>query len=193
MVGFFPRETIRWHHLEEPHVLRRLSITLWPLAIAAGVGVRLAHAALFGVDTSSWFIATAYTGILVLLACGALTAHVGNFTVRTWAWRVPLFALAEAVVEALASLTLILVGVEPLGAEHATVQQWPAIAVTIIRNRVLLLGGFGLLLAASVQAARFVLYKPVERQAQDTEADSEVAEIATGEHEPPHVEPPAPT
>jgi hypothetical protein len=191
MVGFFPRETIRWTHLEEPHVLRRLSITPWPLAIVAGVGVRLAHAALFGVDTSSWFIASAYAVILIVLACGALTAHVGNFTVRTWAWRVPLFALAEAVVEALASLALILVGVEPLGAEHATVQEWPAIALTIIRNRFLLLGGFGLLLAGAVQAARFVLYKPVERAQQDTEADSEVLEIATGEHVPPPADPPA--
>ncbi len=185
MVGFFPRESIRWTHLEEPPLLRRLSIALWPLAVVAGVGVRVAHAALFGVDSGSWFLGTAYAAILILLACGALTAHVGNFPVRSWAWRVPLFAVAEATVEALASLALILLGVEPLGAERAMVDQWPAIAVTIIRNRFLLLGGFGLVLAVSVQAARFVLYKPVERAQMDVDANEEVHGIETGEHVPP--------
>lgn len=192
MVGFFPRETIRWTHLDEPPVLRRLSITWWPLAAAAGIGVRVAHAALFGVDRSSWLIASAYAAILILFACGALTAHVGNFTVRTWAWRVPVFALAEATVEALASLALILVGVEPLGADRATVDQWPAIAATIIRNRFLLLSGFGLVLAGSVQAARFVLYKPVERAQMDVDAVEEVHEIETGEHTPLPPVPPTP-
>ena len=185
MVGFFPRESIHSTHLEEPPLLRRLSIALWPLAVAAGVGVRVSHAALFGVDTGSWFLATAYAAILILLACGALTAHVGNFTVRTWAWRVPLFAVAEGTIEALVSLALILLGVEPRGADRATLDQWPAIALTLIRNRFLLLGGFGLVLAASVQAARFVLYKPVERAQMDVDAKEEVLEIETGEHTPP--------
>ncbi len=190
MVAFFPRETIRWTAIEEPTLVRRLSIALWPLAIGAGVGVRVAHAALFGLNSGSWWVASLYAAALLLFACGALTAHVGNYTLRTWVWRVPLFALAEAMIEALASLTLIMVGMEPLGVERATVAQWPAIALTIIRNRMLLLGGFGLLLAVSVTAARYVLYKPTERAAMDREADTEVAEITTGEHPPtpPHIE-----
>lgn len=190
MVGFFPRESIHWTHLDEPAVLRRLSIALWPLAVTAGVGVRISHAALFGSDAGSWLVASAYGSILVLLTCGALTAHLGNFTVRTWVWRVPAFALAEAAVESLTSLALVGVGVEPMGAERATMAQWPSIAVTLLRNRMLLLVVFGGLLAVAVEAARFALYKPAERVAMDVEANAEVA-IATAEHVPPGPPPPS--
>ena len=184
MVGFFPRESIHWGNLEEPPFLRRLSFAPWPLAIVAGIGVRLSHAALFGTDAGSWLVGSLYAVILVLFACGALTAHVGNFTLKHWLWRVPLFALAEATVESLVSLALIALGVEPFGADRATMGQWPAIAVTIIRNRLILLSGFGLVLAGAVEAARFALYKPTERAAMDVEADEEAA-LATGEHDPP--------
>ena len=184
MVGFFPRESIRWAHLDEPPMLRRLSITLWAPAIVAGVGVRIAHATLFGLDAGSWLVASAYGAILVLLMCGSLTAHEGNFTVRSWVWRVPAFALVAAAAESLTSLALILLGVDRMGADRAVLVQWPLIAITIVGNRMLLLAAFGALLAASVEVARFALYKPAEREAMDVEAVAEVAS-ATAEHEPP--------
>lgn len=192
MVGFFPRESIRWQQIDEPPLLRRLSIAPWPLAVMAGVLVRLAHAAFFAVGSRSTLVAVVgYGAVLVLLACGALTAHVGNFTVRTWLWRIPLFAALEAAAEGLTSLVLIGAGVEPMGADRATVEQWPGIALVIVRNRLLLLAAFGALLAAVVEGARHALYRDAERKQMDAEADVEVAAIATGEHVPPPPAPPA--
>ena len=169
-------------------MLRRLSMTVWAPALVAGMGVRIAHATLFGMDAGSWLVASAYGAILVVVTCGSLTAHVGNFTVRTWIWRVPTFALVAAAAESLTSLALIMIGVDRMGAERATLAQWPSIAITILGNRMLLLVAFGTLLAAAVEAARFALYQPAERAAMDVEADAEVA-IATAEHEPPVVPP----
>ncbi|MBI3792428.1 MAG: hypothetical protein HY275_16325 [Gemmatimonadetes bacterium] len=186
MVGFFPRESIRWSQIEEPPLMRRLSIVPWPLAVVAGVGVRLAHAGLFGIGTrSSLLAASVYAVVLVLLACGSLTAHVGNFPVRSWGWRVPFFAVIESVTEGLTSLVLIGLGVEPIGADRATVDEWPAIALTIVRNRLILLAAFGVVLATVVEGARLAFFQPVERARMDDEASSEAAAIATGEHVPP--------
>ena len=183
MAAFFPRETIGSSAIEETPLVRRLSITPWPLAIAAGMGVRLAHAALFGGESGSWVKATLYAAILILFACGALTAHVGNFTVRTWTWRVPIFAVTEALAEGVGSLALIAVGLERIGADHATLGQWPTIAVTIVRDRLLLLCGFGVVLAFAVEGARYAFYKPTERRQMDAEAATEVAAITTAEQE----------
>jgi hypothetical protein len=183
MVGFFPRESIRWSQIEEPTLVRRLSIVPLPLAVVAGVGVRLAHAALFGIGTRSSLVAVSvYAVVIVLFACGALTAHVGNFPLRQWGWRVPFFAVIESVSEGLTSLLLIGLGAEPLGADRATVDEWPAIALTIVRNRLILMAAFGAMLAVVVEGARLALYQPVERARMDDEASSEVAAIATGEH-----------
>ena len=184
--SFFPRQSINWAHLDEPHAIRRFSIAWWALPLLAGVVVRLARSLVFAAGSTSVLTPIVYGAVLVVVVCGALTAHVGNFTVRQWIWRVPLFAALEAAAESVVSLGLIVAGVEQLGSDPATTGQWPLTAVTILRDRLILLGIYAAVLAVVVEFVRFVVLKRADRDAMDTEADEEVASV-TGEHTPPTV------
>ena len=192
MVDFFPQHTTQWAKLEEPPAFRRLSVAAWPLPLLAGVVVRLARALVFAPGNTSVLTPIIYGALLVFVACGALTVHIGNFTVRQWTWRVLVFAALEAVAESLVSLGLIIAGVERLGSEPATTAQWPTIAVTILRDRMLMLVVYAAVLAALVEFVRFAVLKRSDRVAMDTEADGEVG-VITGEQTPPVIPPAAPT
>lgn len=184
MPGFFPRQSINWAHLDEPPVIRRFSIAWWTLPLVAGVVVRLSRALVFAAGSTNVLTPIVYGVLLILVACGALTAHVGNFTVRQWIWRVPVFAIVEAAAESVVSLGLIVAGVEQLGSEPATPAEWPLIAVTILRDRMILLVTYAAVLGALVEFVRFAVLKRADRVAMDTEAVQEV-ENATGEHRAP--------
>lgn len=184
MAHFFPRHSVQWAERDEPPVFRRLSVAAWPLPLVAGVVVRLIRALVFASGSTSVLTPIIYGALLVFVACGALTAHIGNFTVRHWIWRVPVFALLEALAESLVSLGLIVAGVEQLGSEPATTAQWPTILVTILRDRMVLLALYAAILAAVVEFVRFAVLKRADRVAMDTEADAEVG-VITGEHTPP--------
>ncbi|MBI2797369.1 MAG: hypothetical protein HYX65_11775 [Gemmatimonadetes bacterium] len=181
--SYFPRQAINWAHLDEPPVVRRLSIGWWGLPLAAGTVVRLLRAVVFSAGSTSVLTPIVYGALVVFITCGALTAHVGNFTVRQWTWRVPIFAALEALAESVVSLGLIVAGVEQLGSEQATVGQWPTIVVTILRDRLILLAVYATALAVVVEFVRYAFFKRADRVAMDTEAVEEVAQV-TGEHGP---------
>ena len=191
MVEFFPQHTAQWAMPEEPPVFRRLSVAAWPLPLLAGVIVRLARALVYASESTSVLTPFLYGALLIFVACGALTAHIGNFTVRHWPWRVLRFAALEAAAESLVSLGLILAGVEQLGSDPATTAQWPTMAVTILRDRIILLVLYAAVLAALVEFVRFAVYKRADRVAMDTEADAEV-DVLSGEHAPPAAPTPHP-
>ena len=128
MSSFFPRHTVEWK-LEEPAAFRRLSLSLIEMALLAGIALRVLRALTFTLGRASWlFYGLAFVvGLLVLL--GMTTAHLANWTLRSWLWRAPLFALVETVGEMGTSLLLIAMGREPEGAVRAEFHDWPSMAL----------------------------------------------------------------
>jgi len=57
------------------------------------------------------------------------TAHLANWTLRSWLWRAPLFALVETAGEMATSLVLIALRREPEGAVRAEFHDWPSMAL----------------------------------------------------------------
>ncbi len=145
--GFFPRQSIQWK-LEEPAALRRLSLSLPEMALLTGVPLHLwrAFALTHGTpDSWSWVGGTFLAGMVFLYVM--LTLHLGNFTIRTWAWRAPAFAVLVSGSEIVTSLALTALGVEPLGSEKAELSDWLPTA-----TRILLLRFIGVILFAFVLA-----------------------------------------
>ena len=128
MTSFFPRHSVEWR-LEEPAAFRRLSISLIEMALLTGIVLRLLRALTFTHGRASWlFYGAAFlVGLLVLL--GMTTAHLANWTLKSWLWRAPLFALVEVVGEMATSLVLIALRREPEGAVRAEFHDWPSMAL----------------------------------------------------------------
>jgi hypothetical protein len=154
MSGFFPSQTGAWARIEEPPVLRRLSMSVVEVGVATGVLLHVFRAAALSRPGSSWlFISVSFVFGMVLLL-GMATLHLGNFTVRHWIWRAPAFAAIEGATEGVVSLLLIAIGKEPLGASRATFADWPALAASIFFWRMLAVSIFALVLAGVVQLVR---------------------------------------
>ncbi len=128
MATFFPQHSVEWK-LEEPRAFRRLSLSLIEMALLTGVVLRLLRALTFTHGRASWlFYGAAFVvGLLILL--GMTTAYLANWTLRSWLWRAPLFALVEVAGEMATSLLLIAVGREPEGAVRAEFHDWPSMAL----------------------------------------------------------------
>ena len=128
MSTFFPRHSVEWR-LEEPAAFRRLSISLVEMALLTGIALRLLRALTFTHGRASWlFYGAAFVvGLLVLL--GMTTAYLANWTLKSWLWRAPLFALVEVAGEMATSLVLIALRREPEGAVRAEFHDWPSMAL----------------------------------------------------------------
>ena len=128
MSTFFPRHSVEWR-LEESPAFRRLSLSLFTMALLTGVVLRVLRAVTFTQDRASWLIygVAFVVGLLILL--GMTTAYLANWTLRSWLWRAPLFALVETVGEMATSLVLIALGREPEGAVRAEFHDWPSMAL----------------------------------------------------------------
>ena len=128
MATFFPQHTVEWR-LEEPRAFRRLSLSLIEMALLTGIALRLLRALTFTHGRASWlFYGAAFVvGLLILL--GMTTAYLANWTLRSWLWRAPLFALVEVAGEMGTSLLLIALGREPEGAVRAEFHDWPSMAL----------------------------------------------------------------
>ena len=128
MATFFPQHTVEWR-LEEPRAFRRLSLSLIEMALLTGIVLRLLRALTFTHGRASWlFYGAAFVvGLLILL--GMTTAYLANWTLRSWLWRAPLFALVEVAGEMGTSLLLIALGREPEGAVRAEFHDWPSMAL----------------------------------------------------------------
>jgi hypothetical protein len=128
MPHFFPQHTVEWR-LEEPQAFRRLSLSLIEMALLTGIALRLLRALTFTHGRASWlFYGAAFVvGLLILL--GMTTAYLANWTLRSWVWRAPMFALVEVAGEMATSLLLIAVRREPEGAVRAEFHDWPSMAL----------------------------------------------------------------
>jgi hypothetical protein len=167
---YFPRDNVAWH-LEEPRVFRKLTLSLPAMAVAAGVLVRLIRVGVGGISASWWGVFGAIAlGMILLLTIA--TAHLGNYPVKQWLWRAPLFGLAEGAAEAGVSALLTMFGVEVLGSTRAHLRDWPSMATDtvigtpglgFVDGRIVMVSLFALLLAGVVQVVRFLLLRSEDR------------------------------
>ncbi|MFI5311777.1 MAG: hypothetical protein ACHQQ3_11115 [Gemmatimonadales bacterium] len=147
MSEFFPRKSVQWK-LQEPAALRRASLSLPYMALLTGVLLRLWRSYAFthgSPDSYLWIGGTFLAGMTFLFLM--VTLHLGNYTLRNWVWRAPVFAVLESGTEIVMSLALTTVGLEPLGADTAELSDWLPTATRILFWRL-----FGVLLFALVLA-----------------------------------------
>jgi hypothetical protein len=160
MTPYFPRQTVEWPKFEEPAAFRRFSMSIWEMALVTGVLFRLYRAlAMTTGPTTSWLYFGATLALGALFVLGMATLHLGNFPLKHWLWRAPLFGALEAVAEALTSLGLILAHREPNGSERAHLHEWPEIAASTFFWRFVIVVVFALVLAGVVQFVRYLLLR----------------------------------
>jgi hypothetical protein len=99
------------------------------MALLAGIVLRLLRALTFGAGRTSWLFYGAAFVVGTLILLGMTTAYLANWTLRSWLWRAPLFALVEVAGEMATSLLLIAIGREPEGAVRAEFHDWPSMAL----------------------------------------------------------------
>jgi hypothetical protein len=164
MAHFFPRHTVAWKAVQEPSAWRRLSLSVVAMAGITGVVLRLYRAFVLGSGAPESFgLAIASFSLGVVVLCGMATLHLGNYTVRHWWWRAPLFVLVEVAAEMLTSAALLALGAEYRGSAPATMRDWPGMALTALRWRFVVVGSFVLVLAGVVQLVRYLLLKREHR------------------------------
>jgi hypothetical protein len=154
MVRFAPTHTGAWDAYEASSV-RKFSRSLLSTAALTGILWRLCRAVLLGAgptDSPLFFGSVLALGVLVFF--GMATLHVGNFPLKRWLWRVPVFALVEGVAEVAVSALLISLRREPYGSSIAEWSDLASIAVTVLTTHILVLSAYGGILALVVQGIR---------------------------------------
>jgi hypothetical protein len=154
---FFPHKTASYPKIDEIRSFRRLTFSIVEMAVLAGIVLRVYRALALSLAGANVFFKGLSIAIGNSVLFGMVTLHLGNFTVRRWVWRAPLFALIEASTESLTSLGLILIHREPFGSARATFADWPGIVGSIFTWRLSAIVVFALVLAAVIQVARITL------------------------------------
>ncbi len=144
--------------LEEPALLRRVSLSLPLMALLTGAGLRSYRAVVleFGWSDSWLWIAGTFTVGAVFLFL-MVTLHLGNYSVRAWAWRAPLFAVVESATEIAVSFVLTMLGVERIGSLPATIEDWQSTSMRILFYRLVGITVFAILLALVSTVVRLLL------------------------------------
>ena len=157
MSRFFPRDVVHWGE-QQLHPLRAFAIrTIEPAGIT-GVTVRLFRALLLsasGTVGTFAFVGSILVGILIL--CGMLTWHLGNFPVRRWPMRTALFILVEVAAEVGVSSLLLAFSRERLGSRVATWADWWPMAGQTLFERSAIMLVFAVILAITVQMVRRII------------------------------------
>jgi hypothetical protein len=177
---FFPRKTIAWK-LEQPHALRHATLSLPAMALLTGVPLRLwrAYALTHGAhDSWAWVGGTFLVGLVFLYLMAAI--HLGNFTLRSWVWRAPLFALLESGVEIIMSFVLTTFRLEPLGADRAELSDWVATSVRTLIWRLVGIVLFVIVLAVVVSVIRRLLLVAEQRSSMAVRIHRATVEHAAG-------------
>ena len=181
MTPYFPRHTVEWPKFEEPAAFQRLTRSLVEMAIITGILFRLYRALLMTAGpASNWVFLGSAFAIGMLFLFGMATLHLGNFPLRHWVWRAPVFGAVEAITEALTSLGLILAHREPMGSERASLQHWPEIVGSTLVWRVGSVIIFALVLAGVVQFVRYLLLRHDHRVHTAVAVHAEMAKHESG-------------
>ena len=153
-MSFFPRATIQIHQLEEPKAFRRFSFSLVGTAIVTGVLVRVFRSLALMHASSNWLYVAGMFALETVVLLGMTTAHLANYPLHQWSWRVPVFALVEIAAEMVMSGVLIALGREPNGATSAHWDDWLSLAGGTLVFRAVTILTWCLLLAGVVQIVR---------------------------------------
>lgn len=147
-----------------PGSFRKLAFSTAEMAIITGLLIRVFRAFLLthaGNDEPILLGAGFLIGAVFLFAMATL--HLGNFPLRHWVWRAPLFALLVAATEMAVSAGLIAIGREPLGTARATFADWPGMALDVALLRLVATSAYALALAVIVQWTRMHSLKKAHR------------------------------
>ena len=134
------------------------------MALLTGVALRIwrAYVLTHGAPDSwvwvggTFLIAQAFLFLMIAI-------HLGNYTLRSWVWRAPAFALLESGTEIIMSFALTTVGLEPLGAERAELSDWFATSVRTLIWRLVGIILFVMVLAVVVSIIRRLLLVAEQR------------------------------
>jgi hypothetical protein len=154
MVRFAPTSTGAWDAYEASAV-RKFSRSLLAMAVVTGVVWRLCRALFLGsgpTQSALFFGSVIALGVLVFF--GMATLHVGNYPLKRWLWRVPVFALVESLAEIATSALLIAAARESYGSQFAVWKDLPGIAATVLSTHIVVLSIYGGILAVVVQGIR---------------------------------------
>jgi hypothetical protein len=120
------------------------------MALLTGIVLRVLRALTFTHGHASWlFYGAAFVAWAVILL-GMATAYLANWTIRSWLWRAPLFALLETVGEMSTSLLLIAIRREAEGATRAGFHDWPSMAFRAFLQSQVAIGIWAALLAGVI-------------------------------------------
>jgi hypothetical protein len=160
MPPMLPRTLLRFENLEDPGFWRMVGLSLPVMAMLTGVSLRLYRAFVltFGWSDSWLWIAGTFVGGAILLFLMA-TLHLGNYPVRAWWWRAPVFALVEVGTEILVSLVLTYLGFEVIGSMQATIEDWQVASLRTVFFRFAGISLFALVLAVVSTVVRLLLLK----------------------------------
>ncbi|HEV8362806.1 MAG TPA: hypothetical protein VGQ52_04750 [Gemmatimonadaceae bacterium] len=174
MARYFPRHTQEWKHEESP-AFQRLTRSLVEMALLTGVALRLFHAIAHArAGSAGWIYLGSIFAIGMIILLGAATLHLGNYTLRNWAWRAPAFGAIEALAECLTIAALIAIGREPLGTGRANWGDWPGLAFDAIFYRTIVVSVYALILGGAVKLVRSFLTRTGTPITDDTPASSEI-------------------
>jgi hypothetical protein len=153
MSRYFPKHTDLMR-VEQPPVLRRLSLSIVEMGLITGVLIRVYRSLVLTHGSSSfWYIGSMMT-IATLFLIGMATAHLANYPLHHWLWRAPAFVGLEIIGEAAASMALIWLGKEPNGTVRAHSADWPGMMTRALLIRGLIVVIWAPALAAIVQFVR---------------------------------------
>jgi len=145
------------------------------MAILTGVALRLFYAiANSRAGSAGWVYLGSVFAVGMIILLGAATLHLGNYTLRHWAWRAPAFGAIEALAECLTITILIAFGREPLGTGQATWADWPGLAFDAIVWRTISVSAFALVLGGAVKLVRNLLARSGAPVIDDTPVSSEI-------------------
>lgn len=147
-----------------PSSFRKLAFSTVEMALITGLLLRVFRAFLLtnaGNDQPILLAAGFLIGAVFLFAMATL--HLGNFPLRHWVWRAPLFAVLVAATEMAVSAGLIALGREPLGTSRATFADWPGMAGDVLLLRLAATSAYALALAVIVQWTRTHALKRARR------------------------------
>lgn len=147
-----------------PGSFRKLAFSTVEMAVITGLLIRVFRAFLLtnaGSDQPLLLGIGFLIGAVFLFAM--VTLHLGNFPLRHWVWRAPLFAVLVAATELIVSAALIALGREPLGTARATFADWPGMAADVLLLRLAAISAYSLALAVIVQWTRMHSLKKAHR------------------------------
>lgn len=163
MSPFFPESPFSGTRVDS--LISRLPRSLIPMAVITGIVVHSYRVFVLASPTITFgwitlFLAGAGEYVLLL---SLTTVYLGNHPVRQWIWRVPLFTVAEWLVEAAAVAVLIQIRFERIGSEQARRGDLTSIVIDRLVWHGAAIITFSLVLAVVVQTVRYALLKHEHR------------------------------